>query len=397
LRVAAALAGLPEGFVVLHDLHVPGSGANIDHLVLGRRGVWLIETVEVSVPYRWRRGPRRRGPARLRSDLDRLDRLGSTERLRAHAEAVSNVVRVPVQPLLCVTDPSVGSGGARARRASDRRHERPGPGAVAVLELDRLVPFLRSVPVPGGEHAEMVVGLPVEMDSLVRLARTLRTPTPIPTPVANCCPDDGGLAAAASLSPPATAAGAMTLGAPTVTPRLRTRGGPPRRRRAASLAFRSPALGFPARVAAVSLVALFAVAVLPRHLYHAGTSLAALIGPQAVTTTTVAMAPLDGPGVDRPGPPVGLGLTCPVPGAGWRAQVIWPSVADPTDAPAAIEVVAGPPDLQPRFWRRGGTSPPALSGLGPATEVRVTAQAIMADGTRLAPQPLTRTTPSQPC
>jgi hypothetical protein len=38
------LAGLPEGFVVFHDLHVPGSPANIDHLVVGPTGVFVVDS-----------------------------------------------------------------------------------------------------------------------------------------------------------------------------------------------------------------------------------------------------------------------------------------------------------------------------------------------------------------
>ncbi len=169
------------------------------------------------------------------------------------------------------------------------------------------------------------------------------------------------------------------------------------RQRRASLAFRSPALGFPAWVALVATFAVLLVAVLPRFADDAGTAFSGLIGPRALTTTTVPMPPLDGPSVDLPSPPFGLGLSCPIPGQGWRAQVIWPSVADPTDAPAAVEVVAGPPGMGPLLWRRGSVGAPAVTGLEPATEVRVTARAVRADGTRLAPLLVTRTTPSQRC
>ena len=398
LRVAAALATLAAGFVVLHDLHVPGSDANVDHLVLGWRGVWLIETAEVNGHSRWRRGRQRRDGAALAPDLDRL---------RAHGGAVSTVLRVPVAPLLCQTEPGRGPGATARRRKSRRPSPRPGPGEVAVVDLDHLVAFLRTSYVPGTS----TVGEPVEMDSLVRLARTLRTPTPTPTPTQTATPSPNpaptpgftpgsthsGPGVTAAFTSPAPLGEAVVLGTPAVTPRLRTRRGLPGRRRASSLALRSPALTFPARVVAVSLATVLAAAMLPHYLQDAGTAFAGLVGPRAVTTTTVAMPPLDGPIVARPSPPFGLGLTCPIPGAGWQAQVLWPSVADPSDAPAAIEVSSGPPDLQPRLWLRGAGAPPTVTGLNPGTEVVVTALALMADGTRLAPQRLTRTTPSQPC
>ena len=42
---AALLEKLPRTrWVVLHDLALPGSGANVDHLVIGPTGVWVVDT-----------------------------------------------------------------------------------------------------------------------------------------------------------------------------------------------------------------------------------------------------------------------------------------------------------------------------------------------------------------
>jgi len=46
-EVASILDGLPAGFVVLHDIMVPtrsGHSTEVDHLVLGPTGVWILET-----------------------------------------------------------------------------------------------------------------------------------------------------------------------------------------------------------------------------------------------------------------------------------------------------------------------------------------------------------------
>lgn len=44
-RTAALLDGLASRrWAVWHDLQVPGSRANIDHLVVGRTGVWVVDT-----------------------------------------------------------------------------------------------------------------------------------------------------------------------------------------------------------------------------------------------------------------------------------------------------------------------------------------------------------------
>lgn len=44
------LRKLPAGFVILHDLAIPGSKANVDHLVIGPSGVYVVD----SKNYRWK-------------------------------------------------------------------------------------------------------------------------------------------------------------------------------------------------------------------------------------------------------------------------------------------------------------------------------------------------------
>jgi hypothetical protein len=44
VATAMLLARLPRRYVVLHDRRIPGSRANIDHLVVGPTGVWVIDT-----------------------------------------------------------------------------------------------------------------------------------------------------------------------------------------------------------------------------------------------------------------------------------------------------------------------------------------------------------------
>jgi hypothetical protein len=50
-RTARALAELEaEGYVVLHDRRKPGSNANIDHVIVGPTGVFVVETKSYSGP-----------------------------------------------------------------------------------------------------------------------------------------------------------------------------------------------------------------------------------------------------------------------------------------------------------------------------------------------------------
>jgi hypothetical protein len=54
MATAGLLERLPRRFVVFHDRAIPGSRANIDHLVVGPTGVWVIDTKTRSGRRRWR-------------------------------------------------------------------------------------------------------------------------------------------------------------------------------------------------------------------------------------------------------------------------------------------------------------------------------------------------------
>ena len=57
LATAALLEHLPgRQWVVLHDLALPGSRANVDHLVIGPTGVWVVDTkaYRARLDVRWR-------------------------------------------------------------------------------------------------------------------------------------------------------------------------------------------------------------------------------------------------------------------------------------------------------------------------------------------------------
>lgn len=83
IATASLLDRLPaRKWVVMHDLRVPGSRANIDHLVIGPNGVWVVDTKTTRTKVRagWRRvrvGSRRldSGPVRWEGGIV-SDRLG---------------------------------------------------------------------------------------------------------------------------------------------------------------------------------------------------------------------------------------------------------------------------------------------------------------------------------
>jgi hypothetical protein len=97
-RTAGMLAQLErEGWLVLHDIALPGCSASLDHLVIGPTGAWAIDSWRTSWP------PRRRKATSVRSARGVIG--GPRPDLSWKAEAVADSLAgtgIPVQPLLCL-------------------------------------------------------------------------------------------------------------------------------------------------------------------------------------------------------------------------------------------------------------------------------------------------------
>jgi Nuclease-related domain len=92
-RIAGMLAPLEdEGYVVLHDVTLPGWLDSLEHLVVGPTGVWVIGS--------WRR---RRLPPGGAAPPQTVR--GLRGQAFAVAETLAGWASVPVQPLLCVHGP----------------------------------------------------------------------------------------------------------------------------------------------------------------------------------------------------------------------------------------------------------------------------------------------------
>jgi hypothetical protein len=118
--VGEALEGLRwEQYIVLHDIPFAGEG-NIDHLVSGPNGVYLVETKFGSYL-----------PVHLK-------------KARGQAEKLSDELGVPVTPVLCVAP----------NKADRYRHS-----GVWVVEFDALLPWIREQSNP-----------PVEFERLARFS-----------------------------------------------------------------------------------------------------------------------------------------------------------------------------------------------------------------------------------
>jgi len=88
-----ALERLPPGFTVLHDLRLPRSRANIDHLVVGTTGVFTVETKHYSSDVVIRRGMARHAGR----SMDQV-----VEQANQQAEVVRSVLGCGVRAVVCV-------------------------------------------------------------------------------------------------------------------------------------------------------------------------------------------------------------------------------------------------------------------------------------------------------
>jgi hypothetical protein len=103
---AALLDRLPDQkWAVMHDLAIPGHRANIDHLVIGPTGVWAVDTKTTRAGVRTGWWSVRIGDRKLASGPTRWE-----------AGVVSEMLGVPVRPLIALHAPGLGPRGGRAGR-----------------------------------------------------------------------------------------------------------------------------------------------------------------------------------------------------------------------------------------------------------------------------------------
>jgi Nuclease-related domain len=117
---AALLAQLPpRRWVVLHDRALPHSRANVDHLVIGRSGVWVVDTKAYRAPLSVSRGHVWAG-----------DYAVPTEAAAWEAEQVAELLDIDVTPIVAVHGDGLRPRGRRC-------------GGVRVIPADRLIRRLR--------------------------------------------------------------------------------------------------------------------------------------------------------------------------------------------------------------------------------------------------------------
>jgi hypothetical protein len=95
------------GFVVFHDLAVPGSQANVDHLVIGPTGVFVIDSKQ------WTGSVHQGADGLVWHNHYRLDR--TLETVRWEAETIGRMLGTRAAALLCVHGAHVQGGGVDAQ------------------------------------------------------------------------------------------------------------------------------------------------------------------------------------------------------------------------------------------------------------------------------------------
>jgi Nuclease-related domain len=96
-----------DGFVVFHDLAVPGNtSANVDHLVIGPSGVFVIDSKQ------WTGTVHQSADGLAWHNHHRLDR--TLETVRWEAQAISRLLGTRAAALLCVHGAHVHGGGLHA-------------------------------------------------------------------------------------------------------------------------------------------------------------------------------------------------------------------------------------------------------------------------------------------
>jgi hypothetical protein len=96
-----------DGYVVFHDLAMPDSPANVDHLVIGPSGVFVIDSKQ------WTGRVHQGAEGLVWHNHYRLDRTLAT--VRWQAETLGRLLGIPVAPLVCVHGAHVQGGGLEAQ------------------------------------------------------------------------------------------------------------------------------------------------------------------------------------------------------------------------------------------------------------------------------------------
>ncbi|MBI4935977.1 MAG: NERD domain-containing protein [Actinobacteria bacterium] len=396
--MAAELAKLPETYTILHDLQVPGSKGNIDHVVIGPGGAFMIITRRHDEGVAFRDGQLFVGDTPMRPDL---------EAARQDATLLAQSLGVQIAPVL-------GLCGA------------PVPASVPPVVDGVLVTAAEQIERTIVQHAHTMMPTPKIAEAAERALPLLHSPGTTPRV----------LVAAAARQAAAPAVPAMALAAPAVataestkaTSAAATRSAAQQEKRrdgastnpiaklfAGRTGGKKSAAFVVASIGSLCLVA-FAAGSLVRVLWPSSDESNAAVttvvpsSVDASTTTTVfidtastvlptTLPPTTLPPVAAvPAPAVNFTPACSAPGAGWTLVPNWPG-----DLPGmfayVIQIMAPDGTWTPHFSFATPAEAPAaaIAGQGPSVTVTVQILAVMADGSVSPGAPTALITPATAC
>lgn len=309
-HITETLDGLPIGFAVFHSVALPKPSTDvIDHIVVGPRSMWAITAATFEEPVTAGSG---RGADTLWAGRTPLRSV--LEACESRAEALAALIGHPVEPLLCISAPSIASDAAEAQ-------------AIAVCSAaDVAAVVARATTVWHDVNdmsalVERAVGVqPVRRSAVPRLHQPTLPPT-----------------------------------RRRATPTSRVGQWPTRARR-----------HLPAR-RVVPIAALVVALTAVPNLFGVGSSVAQrgveigvesvsdVLTPSTLVTEAAAREPL------VPPPPARYVASCPTPGSGWTVTWVWPGELPDGAASYGIRMRRSggeQRDLTPTPWSSANESPP---------------------------------------
>lgn len=417
--VAAQLAQLPPAYALLHDLKLPGSKGNIDHLVIGPGGAFVVVTRRCQEAITFRGGQLWSGDLSLRDLLDAA---------RVESQLLTQSMGTPVVPVVTIIGVLVSASLPSAvdgvllcsaedvvRVVTRGSHTQLPPHKVSEA-AERALPLLHN---PGSvARTEAASGQRVEPIAAASFKPVM---PPSTSPAENAARREQATESAVNRG---RATGSVeVVPAPAVAEVAET----PRRPAvvATELSSRPPAKPAKERSGRSRSVAFVVAALIVLCLVAIG--LGSLVGgfwgdddtngsdttvvDSSPVTTVGTTPPTTTPPVTTPGvtpapgqlasglaaPTVQFSPLCPAPGAGWQMQPVWPGdlagLAQYDIELANLDGTWGALAPLPTADTPWGS----LVGLAPGTTLTIRITAVMTDGSRSINQPTAVVTPGESC
>ena len=359
------LLTLSADFVVLHDLHVPGSRANVDHLVIGPNGVFVVDSKAYTGKLTAGDGTLWRGKYPIRKEVETLSFISG--RIAEHLE-------VPVASILCFTEAELPQQVNQL-------------GAAYAVTLDALVPTLCS---------GLAIHSAEKVKWLARLATELLEPTKRQGDAAPGSKSRGKSSAAGSATAPAPGTSGSQAASKTKRIRSKTGGdaqqgfGSPRQVGATDPKSKTSKKGRKQNkkksgavqpLVVIVLLLAFLIFGLPRATAWLESRSKSGASPSS-TALAVSL-------------PATVAFSCPAPGAGYSMTLGWPIGSKSLISYQVVAQWAGAEIFNQRIFSPAATLPP-VTGLVPAIQITVITTAT-SYGKPLPPNEQLVTAPAEPC